>query len=264
MSDDVTRDWLGDPGDSPRTDPLQAARAQTKPPLPKRFYKQAAAEAGEGGFRLTLDGRNANTPARNRLSVPDRAIAEALAAEWEAQRAFIDPATMPLTRLVNSAIDGVASRMEAVAEDLCAYAGTDLVTYRAAEPERLVAAQAEAWDPVIDWAHEAFGARLILSEGVMHVAQPDTAVAALRQAVLTERNPFRLAALHAMTTLTGSLLIALAVLHRRLDAETAWAAAHVDETYQASIWGPDAEAEARLAYRRAEFDAAAKLAAISP
>lgn len=261
MSDDVTSDWLGDePG---RADPMRAVRAQTKPALPKRFYKEAGFAEGEGGFRLTLDGRPANTPGRNPLSVPSRDLAKALAAEWGAQGAFIDPATMPVTRIVNTTLDGVAPRREAVAEDLAAYAGTDLVAYRADAPERLVADQARAWDPVLDWARTALGARLILSEGVMHVTQPEETVAALRRAVFAVENPYRLAALHTLTTLTGSLLIALAVLHGHMTPDAAWAAAHMDETYQAAVWGRDTEAEERLAKRRAEFDAAATVAALA-
>ncbi|KAB1074933.1 ATP12 family chaperone protein [Methylobacterium planeticum] len=263
MSDDVTKDWLGEPSEAQKPDPLRAARSHGKPVLPKRFYKEAGFAEGTEGFRLTLDGRQANTPARNPLAVPTRGLAGILAAEWGAQGAAIDPAQMPVTRLVNTAIDGVAPRREAVVEDLAAYAGTDLVAYRAASPERLVAAQGEAWDPVLDWARESFRARLILSEGVMHVTQPEETVRALRDAIAAAEGPFRLAALHTMTTLTGSLLIALAVLHGRLDPEAAWAAAHVDETYQASVWGRDAEAEARLALRKAEFEAAARVAALA-
>ena len=257
MSDDVTQDWLGEPSDAPRPDPVRSARGHAKPALPRRFYKQAGFSEGADGFRLTLDGRPANTPARNPLSVPSRALAERLAAEWEAQVESIDPATMPLTRLANTAIDGVAPRIEAVIADLSTYAGTDLVAYRADGPERLVSAQGDAWDPVLDWARATLGARLILSEGVMHVAQPAETVRALTESVAIVRDPFRLAALHTLTTLTGSLLIALAVLHGRMTSDAAWAAAHVDETYQAAVWGRDTEAEARLANRRAEFEAAA-------
>ena len=262
MSDDSTKDWLGDePGAQP--DPLKAVRSQSKPALPRRFYKEAGHAAGEGGFRLTLDGRPANTPARNPLSVPNADLARILAAEWAAQGEEIDPATMPVTRLVNTTLDGVGPRRAAVVEDLAAYAGTDLLAYRAEGPERLVAEQARAWDPVLDWAREALGVRLILSEGVMHVTQPAESVAALRAAIEAVESPFRLAALHTLTTLTGSLLLALAVLHGRLSPAEAWAAAHVDETYQAQAWGRDAEAEERLARRRAEFEAAATVAALA-
>lgn len=259
--DDVTRDWLGEPGDDPKPDPIRAARASTAPTLPKRFYREAGVVQAEGGFRLVLDGRGANTPGRRPLTVPSAALGDLLAAEWAAQDGVIDPRRMPLTRLVNTTIDGVVERRDAVAEDLGAYAGTDLVAYRAGSPERLVADQAAAWDPLVAWAAEALGARLFLAEGVMHVEQPEESVSALSAAVRAVDDPFHLAALHALTTLTGSLVIALAVLHGRLTADEAWAAAHVDELYQARVWGRDAEAEARLAHRRAEFDAAAMMVA---
>ncbi|SFV08639.1 Chaperone required for the assembly of the F1-ATPase [Methylobacterium sp. 174MFSha1.1] len=261
MTNDVTRDWLGDPEAQP--DPVRAARQSAKPALPKRFYTEAGIAEAEDGYRLVLDGRPAHTPARRRLAVPQAALAAALAEEWGAQEEFIDPARMPLTRLVNSALDGVAERREAVIDDLSAYAGTDLVVYRAGDPARLVAAQAAAWDPVLDWAREALGARFILSEGVMHVTQPADSVAALRRAIEAVATPTALAGLHSMTTLTGSLLIALAVLHGRLTPQEGWAAAHVDEIFQAEVWGQDAEAEERLAKRRAEFEAAARVAALS-
>ena len=259
MSDETT-DWLGQPRDDETPDPVRAARGHAKPALPRRFYKQAGFSEDPDGFRLTLDGRPANTPARNPLRLPNRALAEKVAAEWAAQETQIDPARMPLTRLANTAIDGVAPRLDAVAADLCAYAGTDLVAYRAGDPERLVAAQAAAWDPILAWARETFGARVILSEGVMHVTQPPDTVRALSDAVSQITDPFRLAGLHTLTTLTGSLLIALAVLEGRLTPAEAWAAAHVDETYQAEVWGRDAEAEARLDARRTEFEAAAEFA----
>ncbi|MCJ2138514.1 ATP12 family chaperone protein [Methylobacterium sp. E-066] len=258
---DLTNDWLGEPGGAERPDPVQAARGHAKPALPRRFYKESGFSEAADGFRLTLDGRPANTPARNPLSLPTRALAEKIAAEWAAQETVIDPARMPLTRLANTTIDGVAPRHAAVVEDLCAYAGTDLVAYRAGDPERLVSAQAAAWDPILDWARETFGARVILSEGVMHVAQPPDTVRVLSEAVAAVESPFRLAGLHTLTTLTGSLLIALAVLRGRLTPAEAWDAAHVDETYQAAVWGRDADAEARLAIRRVEFEVAAELIA---
>ncbi|MCJ2016529.1 ATPase [Methylobacterium sp. E-065] len=261
MSDETT-DWLGQPHDDGAPDPVRAARGHAKPALPRRFYTEAGFSEGPDGFRLTLDGRPANTPARNPLRLPTRALAERVAAEWAAQETQIDPARMPLTRLANTAIDGVAPRLAAVAADLSAYAGTDLVAYRAGDPERLVAAQATAWDPILAWARETFGARVILSEGVMHVTQPDDTVRALSATVQAVTDPFCLAGLHTLTTLTGSLLIALAVLKGRLTPAEAWAAAHVDETYQAAIWGRDTEAEARLEARRAEFEAAAELVAL--
>lgn len=263
MSDDSPSDWLGGAERPSAPDPTRAARGPSKPALPKRLFGAAGLSAHAEGFRLTLDGRLANTPARNPLTLPTKPLAEAVAGEWDAQVAVIDPSTMPLTRLANTAIDGVAPRRAAVVDDLAAYAGTDLLAYRAGEPDRLVTMQAEAWDPVLDWAREALGARFILGQGVMHVTQPDTTVAALRRAIEATEGPFRLAALHTLTTLTGSLVLALSVLHDELTPAEAWAAAHVDEIYQASVWGSDAEAEARHALRWAEFNAAAHLAALA-
>ncbi|MFE1602458.1 ATP12 family chaperone protein [Methylobacterium sp. ID0610] len=259
--DGTLRDWLGQP--DPDVDPLRAARQAGKPALPKRFYAEAGVAAAEDGHRLVLDGRPARTPGRRLIAVPQAAVAEALAEEWGAQETVIDPARMPLTRLVNTALDGVAERREAVAEDAARYAGSDLLVYRAGDPARLVASQAAAWDPVLDWARTDLGARFMLSEGVMHVAQPEESLRAVRQAVDAVGSPLALAGLHVMTTLTGSVLLALAVLRGRLTAEEAWAAAQVDETFQASVWGRDEEAEARRALRREEFMAAAKLVALT-
>ena len=230
-----------------------------RPPPPKRFYKVAAIEPGEGGFVLTLDGRPARTPGRRPLALPTWTLGEAIAAEWAAQGESILPATMPLTRLANTALDGVARETEAVRADIARYAGSDLVVYRAAGPERLVAAQAAAWDPVLAWAHAALGARFVLSEGVMFVDQPEPALRAVRERLERERSPFALAALHVMTTLTGSILIALMHAAEALPLDDAWTAAHADELYQESLWGQDSEAADRRAARRAEFEAASRL-----
>jgi chaperone required for assembly of F1-ATPase len=190
--------------------------------------------------------------------VPTRALAEALAVEWEAQGERIDPATMPLTRLVNSVLDGVTGREAEVRGDVAKYAASDLLCYRAEGPAELVRRQAEAWDPVLAWAREALGARLVLGEGVVPVAQPSAATAAVEGA-LAELDAFSLAAHYVMTTLTGSALLALAHARGRLTAEEAWAAAHVDEDWQISQWGEDAEAKARRDRRWAEMQAASRL-----
>ncbi|HLJ70777.1 MAG TPA: ATP12 family protein [Roseiarcus sp.] len=237
--------------------PMRAAQANMRPPLPKRFYISAGVAPREGGFALTLDGRGARTPAKNLLILPTRPLAEIIVAEWDAQGETIDPATMPATRLANSAIDGVQPKIPEVRLEIAAYAGADLLCYRAGEPESLVEAQAAAWDPVLDWARDELGARFILSEGVRHVAQPEPALQAVGAALETIGDPFALAALHVMTTLTGSALLALAVARRRLSAEEAWRAAHVDEDFQISRWGEDAEAAARRAARWREMAAAA-------
>ncbi|ACA20634.1 ATP12 ATPase [Methylobacterium sp. 4-46] len=261
MSDDTLRDWLGQP--EPNPDPLRAARTASRPALPKRFYAEAGTAEAEDGHRLVLDGRPARTPGRRVVAVPQPAVARALAEEWGAQAEVIDPARMPLTRLVNTALDGVAERREAVVQDIAAYAGSDLLAYRAGDPARLVASQAAAWDPVLDWARDELGALIVLSEGVMHVAQPAGSLEAVRRAVEAVESPLALTGLHVMTTLTGSVLLALAVLRGRLTAEEAWEAAHVDETFQASVWGRDEEAEARRALRKQDFLTAARLVALT-
>lgn len=229
--------------------------------LPKRFYTEAAArEAGEGLFRIELDGRPVRTPGRNVVAVPSRALAEAMAQEWAAQDEQIDPLGMPLTRLANSALDGVAGAMEEVGGEVVRYAGSDLLCYRADAPDQLVALQAELWDPLLDWMRENFGATFMLSEGVVHVAQPSRTLEIV--AGLLPDDPLRLAALNLMTTLSGSALIALAVARGRLTAEEAWRAAHADEEIQERLWGSDAEALARRATRFRDFSAAARLFAL--
>lgn len=235
---------------------MRAAQAGMKPSLPKRFYKEAGVEERDGLFHLALDGRMAKTPGKQALAVPSRALAEAMAREWAAQETEIDPATMPITRIVNSAIDGVAARRAEVVEDLVRYAGSDLVLYRVSEPARLVQAQDDAWNPILDWVRDSHGAHFTLAEGVMHVTQPDEAVAAIRSALERIESPFALAALHVMTTLSGSVLVALAHALGPLDPDGAWAAAHVDELYQESVWGEDEEAMERRRRREADFRAA--------
>jgi chaperone required for assembly of F1-ATPase len=236
-------------------DPMESARKGGRPSLRKRFYSQAqVGEGGPDGFPVLLDGKQVYTPARRPLAAPTRALAEAIAREWEAQAALIDPGRMPLTRLANAVIDAVAEQAPAVAEEIAHYLGSDLTCYRADAPEGLVEKQALAWDPPLAWAREAFGARFALAQGVMHVAQPREAIDAARAAIPTDM--WRLGAVSAITTLTGSALLALALNADAFDAETAWAAAHVDEDWQMSQWGRDELALARRDYRRAEFDAA--------
>lgn len=239
--------------------PMRAAQAGMKPTLPKRFYKEAGIEGRDGQFHLTLDGRSAKTPGKQALAVPSRALAEAMAQEWAEQGAEIDPATMPITRIVNSAIDGVTPRLAEVVDDLVRYAGSDLIYYRVSEPVRLVQAQDATWNPILDWAKEAHGARFILAGGIMHVTQPNEAITAIRKVIERIDSPFALAALHVMTTLSGSVLIALAQALGPLDADQAWSAAHVDELYQESVWGKDDEAMERRKRREADFRAASEV-----
>jgi chaperone required for assembly of F1-ATPase len=238
------------------SNPVAAAQRLARPELPKRFYELATAERVEGGFALKLDGRGAKTPARNPLLVKDKRVADALAAEWNAVGERIDPGAMPLTKLTNSAIDRVAGEMEAVRGDIVAYAGTDAICYRADGPESLILAEDAAWNPLIAWAREELGARFVLAGGVMHVRQDEAALAAIDEA-LKPLDSLQLAALHVVTTLTGSALVALALARGRLTPDAAWGAAHVSEDWQMSQWGRDEIALQRRATRRAEFDAAA-------
>jgi chaperone required for assembly of F1-ATPase len=237
--------------------PLEAARRLTAPVRQKRFYAKAEMADEDGRFVLRLDGKRAMTPGKNPLTVPHRHLAEAIAVEWEGQGESIDPASMPVTRLANSAIDGVASRLREVKADVFAYAGTDLLYYRAGEPEGLVERQHRLWDPVIAWAEKRFGVRFILAEGVMHVAQPEPTLAAARATIDSISDPFQLAGLSLATSLTGSALIALALADGALNLDDAWAAAHVDEDWNIEKWGEDAEAMARRSKRLVDFRAAA-------
>jgi len=250
------KDWFPSANERP---PMRPAEAGMKPHLPRRFYKRAGIEERDGQFVLVLDGRPARTPSRKALAVPTRGLGEALAAEWDAQGGEIDPSTMPITRIVNSTIDGVEPRLTEVIDDLVRYSGSDLVCYRATDPERLAKAQDEAWRTVLEWAQETYGARFFLAHGVMHVEQPPTTVAAIRRAIEQVKSPFAIAALHVMTTLSGSVLLALAHAQGHLDVDAAWNAAHVDEIFQEGLWGQDDEAMERRRRRKADFSAASKV-----
>lgn len=245
-------------------DPTEATRRAARPRLRKRFYKQATVgRETEQGFLVLLDGRQVYTPARRPLAAPRRTLAERLADEWNAQELEIDPSRMPLTRLANAVIDAVAEKPQEVAAEVADYLGTDLTFYRADTPEGLIARQREHWDPLLAWAHAAFGARFIPVEGVMFVAQPREALEAVRARILPKAGDrtsiWRLGALSSITSFTGSALIALALAHEALDVEAAWAAAHVDEDWQMQQWGRDELALARRAFREGEMRAAAEV-----
>lgn len=235
---------------------MDAARRLAAPVLQKRFYSRAEMLPEEGGYTLRLDGKRARTPGRNPIVVPHRHLADAIAAEWAGQGNEINPATMPVTRLVNTVIDGVRDRMDEVRDDVLAYAGTDLLCYRAGEPEGLVARQREHWDPVLAWAEERLGVWFRLAEGVMHVAQPEATITAVGAELRSVDDPFRLAGLHLATTLTGSAVLALALNRGEIDVNRAWDAAHVDEDWNISQWGADAEAAERRRRRFEDFRAA--------
>jgi chaperone required for assembly of F1-ATPase len=234
-----------------------------KRPLPKKFYSEVAVAPEGEGFGVTLDGKPVRTPARAPLVAPTRALAEALAAEWRRQGEQIDPADMPITRMVNTALDGVAREMTATAAEIAKFAGSDLVCYRAGEPESLVAAQEAAWTPVLDHFRDRHAALFICSEGVIYVAQPTESLASVERLIAREAarpdGALRLAALHVMTSLTGSVLIALALVEGALSFDAAWSAAHVDEDHEWRLWGEDEEASARRAARQKEMRAAYEL-----
>ena len=244
-------------GSAEPREPLQH-RVKEKKPLPSRFYRTVSVGERGGLHAVLLDGRPAKTPGKAPLAVANAKLAEALAAEWRAQDRLIDPATMPLTRLVNTAIDHVPARLAEVRADIARYAESDLVCYRAEAPRDLSIRQASAWDPVLAWAEASLGARLTTAKGIMPVTQDEAAFAAVANA-LEPYDALEVAALHVMTTLLGSVLLALAQVRGLLTADAAWAAAHVDEDWQIEQWGGDDEAKVRRALRFTEFASASHL-----
>jgi chaperone required for assembly of F1-ATPase len=241
-------------------DPNESARRGMRAPLRQRFYASVTLRETPEGVAVELDGRPVRTPARRVFALPNAAIAEIAAAEWRDQADVVDPAKMPLTRLANAVIDAVADKPGEVAAEIARYLGSDLLVYRAEGPARLVARQSTQWDPVLAWARDAHGARFVLVEGVVFTSQPPRAVEAMR--ALLPRGRWRLGALHVVTTLTGSALLALALAEGVVTADAAWAAGHLDEDWNMELWGQDHEALARRAARRAEFDAAAAVLAL--
>jgi chaperone required for assembly of F1-ATPase len=243
-------------------DPAAAARRNMRA-LRRRFYKEVAVRDDPPGFAVVLDGRPIRTPARRTLALPRRPLAETVASEWSAQHEFIDPATMPMTRLANTIIDGVAAAADEVAAEILKYLGFDLLCYRAATPKALVARQSLYWDPILAWAKSALGAQFVTVQGITHVRQPDDAIE--RAGAVIPRDPWRLGAAHAITALTGSALIALAMVRGDIGIDAAWTAAQVDEDWNMELWGRDELSLKRRACRLAEMQAAAKmLAEIGP
>lgn len=224
---------------------------------PKRFWKAASAAPHEAGWTVLLDSRPVRTPAKAPLVLPTEGLARLIAEEWDAQEGKVDPSKMPATRMANSAIDKVAPMVLTVADHLAEYGGSDLLCYRAEKPQVLVLRHAEAWDPLLDWAHEALGARLRVTVGIVHIAQPDEALSALR-AHVRDMSAFHLAAFHDLVAISGSLILGLAVAKSRLEPEQAWDLARIDETFQAEEWGEDEEAAEIAALKRADFLSAAR------
>jgi chaperone required for assembly of F1-ATPase len=259
------RDIFQDIFENQPLDPTEAARRNMRPSLRARFYKTVTVGPADGGHAVMLDNRPVRTPARRQLAAPTAPLAEALAAEWEAQQDKVDPAAMPLTRLANSIIDGVEPKPRPVADEIEKYLRSDMLFYRAADPPGLVESQRRHWDPVIEWARDSLGARFVLTEGLMHVAQLDEAIAAAARAIpqgVETREAWRLGALHVVTALTGSALLALALGAGQFSTDAAWTAAHVDEDWNMSFWGRDELALQRRAFRLTEMQAAATVLAL--
>lgn len=224
----------------------------------KRFWKEASIAADENGFRIELDGRPVRTPAKTLVVVPTRAMAAEIAAEWDAQVEQINPESMPVTRSANAALDKVATQFDEVAAMLSAYGGSDLLCYRADHPDALIERQAKSWDPLLDWLDESFGVRLVLQAGVMPVAQDEKGQAILHDRV-RQLTPFEMAAFHDLVSLSGSLVIALAVIEGRISPEEGWDLSRIDERWQEEQWGEDDEATALATRKKGEFLTAAKI-----
>lgn len=223
----------------------------------KRFWKAAEAQPVDGGYAIVLDGRPVKTPAKAALHVPTRALAQAVAAEWDAQEDDVRPETMPVTRSANAAIDKVRIQHPEVAAMLSDYGDSDLLCYRAASPAELAARQAAAWDPLLDWAETRYRARLETRLGIMHAGQDAAALQRLAAAVAAH-DAFEMTALHDLVSISGSLVIGLAVSEGHIDAQAGWDVSRIDELWQEEQWGADEEATRMAAHKHAAFLHAAR------
>lgn len=259
MRDEFTKDWFGDGQDPARYDPVRSARGAMKSRLPKRFYERVTIADTEDGHVVLLDGKPARTKGKKPLAAPNSALATLIAAEWAAQDEFINPATMPLTRIAHAALDHVCGAMDEVRADILKYAASDLVCYRAADPVALVEQQARLWDPVLAHAEAHYGARFVLAEGITFVEQPEGSLQAIEPRLQAITEPMALAALHVLTTISGSALIAIAVADGVLDAASGFVSGECDADYESGVWGMDEEAAERRANRLDDFSAATSL-----
>jgi chaperone required for assembly of F1-ATPase len=223
----------------------------------KRFYQKAEPATRAGGYAVTLDGKPIKTPGKRDLFVPSEALAAAIAEEWNAQETEVRASTMPLTRLATTAVDRVATQRDAIIRQTANYAATDLVCYRAGHPPALAARQHAVWQPLIDWAVLRYDAPLVVTSGVIPKSQSVESLRAFAAAV-AEQDDFVLTALHVATAACGSLVIGLALIARHLDAEEAFAASQVDESFQIEAWGEDAEQAERRRLLAADIQAAAR------
>lgn len=223
----------------------------------RRFYERVSVAPIADGFAVLLDAKPVLSPGKRALILPDEPLARSIADEWAGQGERVQPASMPLTRLANTALDTVAERREAVIADVAKYAATDMVCYRVEQPAVLRRRQAAAWDPLVLWAGQTHGAEFVVTSGLLPAAQPDAALQAIGRAV-EGFDAFGLAALHAATAALGSVVIALAMAASRISAEQAWHACLIEETYQAEHWGEDADARTRRANLQRDLTAAGR------
>jgi chaperone required for assembly of F1-ATPase len=226
----------------------------------KRFYKDVSVGQLEDGFSVLLDGRPVRTPGRNMLVLPTEKLAAAIAGEWQAQGEEIIATTMPLFRLANTVVDGVAANRTEVIDAILRFGENDLLCYRAHQPPELANRQREGWDPLLDWVRGRHGAEMRVAEGLTHVDQTTDALLALRQALVAQ-SAFTIGAVHVIASITGSVVLALAVADGFISGRDAFALSRIDETYQAEKWGEDAEAARRARNLAQELDKAVELMA---
>lgn len=251
------RDFLED-ADKHRDDGYGRAQHLNKVELPKRFYKEVGVGAAAHGFAVTLDGKTPRTPSQKPVVVPQQALAAAMAEEWAAQQEFIDPKTMPVVRLINSAVEAGEERLEALREEIVKYSGNDLLLYRADTPRELVAEQERVWDAVLISLARHFEIGFQPTIGIVHQPQPAPTLERLR-ASLTDAGLIEAVALNSITGITGSGLLSICLREDLLIAEDVWTAAHVDEDYNVRLWGEVEEATDRRAKRRMDFNAAVRV-----
>lgn len=256
------REFLED-AEKHRDDGYGRARKHAQRELPRRFYKEVGVGTVRGQYAVTLDGKSPRTPGQKPVVVPSAQLAKEMAREWAGQGEFVDPATMPLVRLVNTALEAGEERMPALREEIVRYAGNDLLLYRADTPRELVAEQERVWDGVLVALARHLGAGFQPTIGVVHQPQPQVTLARVAE-LLADEPLLPLTALVSITGLTGSGLLAIALRHNLLGAEEAWVAAHVDEDYNIRLWGEVSEAATRRAERRSEYDAAVALLTMLP
>lgn len=240
-------------------DPMRVASLSARSQLRKRFYKQATVFSDVSNINIHLDGKSIKTPGGEVLSLPNIHVGELVVDEWNQQEEKIDPQTMPVTRLINTSIDGVSKDMQPVKDDIIQFAGSDLLCYRADSPEGLVTNQRKYWEPLIEWAGSSLGATFSVQTGIMHVSQSNECIVAFGEHVNLIDEPAMLTALHSLTAISGSAIIALAIFKNEIDIVYGWNAAHVDEDWQISQWGDDSDAQAFRAARKVEFEASVRL-----